>query len=182
MTQPIPLPFGLREIDVTPFTTSAATAYGTRVKLPYARQLQFAEAVESTSLRGDDEEIASRETAPAVEWSIESGGLPFEAMAVMYGGTVTETGVTPNRVKKWRKHKNDGRPYFRIRGRAISDSGGDVWGIIYKAKATDNMEGTFGDGEFFLSSGGGRGIASTVPADLGYVWDFVQNETPTALS
>lgn len=178
----IPLPFGLRAVKVTPYTDATATVLGTGVALPYGRTLSFAEAEEFEQLRGDDKLIATHGAGPNVEWELESGGVSFEAGAVMYGGVVSTTGVTPNQIKKWRKKVTDQRPYFKIEGQVISDSGGDVHAVIYRAKATGNLTGEFADGQFFLTGASGIGLPSLVVADLDYVWDFVQNETATAIA
>lgn len=177
----IPLPFGLREIKLTPYTDATATTLGSAVKLPNARTLSFAEAEDFEELRGDDRLVASHGSGPNVEWELEGGGISFEAGAVMYGGTVSTSGVSPNQIKKWRKKVTDQRPQFKIEGQSISDSGGDVHCVIYRAKATDNLTGEFGDGQFFLTGASGIGMPSLVVADLDYVWDFVQNETTTAI-
>src|SRR5688572_15395389 len=98
MTMPTPTPYGLREVDVTPFTDATSTTLGTRVKLPVARTLSFTENEEYTALEGDDKVQAQHGSGPSVDWSLEAGGYSFEAVRVMYGGTIEETGVTPNRV------------------------------------------------------------------------------------
>lgn len=178
----IPLPYGLREIILTPYTTDAATALAsTGIKLPNARTLSFAETEEFEELRGDDKLVASHGSGAQVEWELEGGGVSFEAVAAMYGGTVTETGVAPAQVKTLKKKVTQGRPYFKIQGRAISDSGGDFHIVIWKAKATDNLEGELGDGQFFLTGASGVGMPATLPAELDTVWDFVQNETATPI-
>ena len=182
MTQPVALPYGMRDIKVRGFTDATYTAYTAFVDLPNIRSLAWNEVAESNTLRGDDEEIASHESAPAVEWEMESGGLPFEAIKVMYGGTIAETGVAPNRVKTYYKTTQDQRPYFYIEGQSISDSGGDVHPVIYRAKATGDLSGTFADQEFFMTGASGRGIGSKVVATVNRVWAFVQNETVTAVA
>lgn len=177
----IPLPFGLRDVKLTPYTDNTATVLsGASVDLPNARTLSFAEAEAFEELRGDDRLVASHGSGPQVEWSLEGGGVSFEAVKTMYGGTITETGVTPNQVKTLRKLVTDVRPYFRIEGQVISDSGGDLHAVIYRAKATDNLSGEFADGSFFLTGASGVGMSSLVPATLDRVWDFVQNETAVA--
>lgn len=189
MTQPTALPFGLREVKVAMYTDAAATTLGAWVKFPNSRTLSFAEAEEFEDLRGDDALIASHGAGPQVEWELEGGGAPFEAVAVMYGGEVLETGSAPNRVKTLRKYGAGGgtqwyhsqRPYFKIMGRSISDSGGDMWCVIYRAKATDNLEGEMADSAFFLTGASGTGFPSNEVATLKRVWDWVQNETETAL-
>lgn len=182
MTMPIALPFGLRDIKLTPFTDQSATTLGTPVDLPNARTLSFAEVEEFEDLRGDDRLVASHGSGPNVEWELEGGGISFEAGAVMYGGLVTTTGTGSTAKKSWVKKVTDQRPYFKLEGQSISDSGGDVHCIIYRAKATDNLEGEFGDGQFFLTGASGMGYSSLVTANLDKVWEFVQNASETAIS
>lgn len=178
----IPLPYGLREIKLTPYTDdSATTLAGTSIKLPNARTLSFAETEDFEDLRGDDKLVASHGSGPQVEWELEGGGVSFEAVAAMYGGTVTETGVAPAQIKTLSKKATQSRPYFKVEGRAISDSGGDFHIVIYKCKATDNLEGELGDGQFFLTGASGIGMPSTMTASLDSLWDFVQNETATPI-
>jgi hypothetical protein len=182
MAQGTPLPYGLRDIKITSFTTLAATAYAaSSIDFPNARTLVFTEVEEFNDLRGDDRLVTSHGSGPNIEWELEGGGLSFEIVRAMYGGAILETGVTPNQVKRLRKLVSDVRPPFKLEGQIISDSGGDVHAILYRCKATDNLSGTFGDGEFFLTSASGKGYASTVPADLDTVWDLVQNETAVAI-
>lgn len=186
MTMPTSLPFGLREIKLIPYTDAAATILGTAVKLPNSRTLSFAEAEEFEDLRGDDELVASHGSGPNVEWELEGGGVSFEAVAVMYGGVVSTTGVTPNQVKTITKYsgttyQQSQRPYFRIMGRSISDSGGDFWCLIYRCKATDNLEGEMADGQFFLTGASGLGYSSKEATTLKRVWQWVQNEQETPL-
>jgi len=182
----IPLPFGLREVKVIPYTDAAATTLGSPVKLPNSRTLSFAETEEFEDLRGDDSLVASHGAGANVEWELEGGGVSFEAVAVMYGGVVATTGVTPNQVKTYSKYVSttyaqSQRPYFKTMGRAISDSGGDVWCVIYRCKATDNLEMELSDGAFLLTNASGLGYKSNEATSLNKAYDWVQNETETAL-
>ena len=52
------LPYGLRDIKVTPI--SAAGVIGTMVDLPNARTLSFEENEDFVQLRGDDKVVAER--------------------------------------------------------------------------------------------------------------------------
>lgn len=178
----IPLPYGLREVKVTPYTDATRTTLaGSSIKFPNMQTFTFSETEEFNELRGDDKLVAVHGSGASVEWELEGGGMSMEAMAAIYGGTVTTTGVTPNQIKTWDKLETDIRPYFKVRGRAISDSGGDVHTVIHACKATDDMEGEYADGEFWLSKAKGQGLGSLVVADLGKVYSFIQNETATAV-
>jgi hypothetical protein len=176
------LPFGLRDVKITPFTTGAATAYSaSSIDLPVARTFSFSDTEDFEDLVGDDTTAASHGSGPTVEWDLESGGLPFAAFQAMAGGTITDSGTTPAQKKVFSKLATDARPYFKVEGQAISDSGGDVHGIVYKAKATGSLEGEFGNGSFWLTSASGKGFPSTVTADVNKLYDFVNNETAVAI-
>ncbi len=175
------LPFGLREVKLTPLGADGKTP-GTAVKLPVARTLSFSETVDTEELRGDDQLQAEHDTAPVVEWELEAGGISLDAYAVFAGGAVTSSGVTPSIIKTYKKLTTDSRPYFKIEGRAISDSGGDVHALIYRAKTTDDIEGEFSEGSFFVTSLGGKGYASLETSKDNMLYDFIQNETATAIA
>lgn len=185
MTMPTPLPFGIRDIKLIPYTNLSAITLGVAmVDLPYGRTLSFSEAEDFEDLRGDDQLVTSHGSGPNVEWELESGGISLEAWAVLSGGTVTSTGVDPALVKTYRKKVTDQKPFFCIIGQSISDSGGDTHCIIYRAKVTDSLEGSFEDQSFFLTSCKGKGYGSNRLApvgELGTVYDFVQHNQITAI-
>lgn len=170
------LPYGLRDVKLTPLGTDGATP-GTPVDLPASQTLSFSETEDFEELRGDDTVQASHGSGPIVEWELESGGISLEAYQVMAGGSIVTTGVTPNIKKTYTKSTTDARPYFKIEGRAINDNGGDFHGIIYRAKADDSLEGELSDGSFWISSASGKGYGSLEAATLDRVYDFVHNES-----
>lgn len=181
---PIPdkaLPFGLRDVKLTPLGADGATP-GTKVDLPVSRTLSFSESEEFEELRGDDTVAASHGSGPIVEWSLESGGISLEAYATMAGGTVTTSGVSPNTIKTYRKMETDARPYLRIEGQSINDNGGDFHCVIYRAKADGSLEGEMGNGSFWLTSASGKGYGSVESGSAGRSYDFIHNETTTAIT
>lgn len=176
-----PLPFGLRDVKLSPISSS--NVVGTAIDLPVARTFSFAESEDYETLEGDDITVASVGSGPTVGWELESGGMPFEAYRAMAGGTITETGTTPAQSKVFSKLVTDARPYFQTEGQAISDSGGDVHGIVYRCKADGDLEGEFGNGAFFLLSASGTGFGDTVGASpTNKLYEFVQNETAIAIA
>lgn len=182
MAQPISLPYGIRAIKLTPYTDAAGTTLDTTsVALPYSRTLSFTESEDFEDLRGDDRLITSHGKGPQVDWELESGGLPFEAYRVMAGGTVASTGTGATEVKTFAKKVTDSRPFFKIEGQVISDSGGDVHCILHRCKATGDLSGEWSDGDFFLTSAEGTGFSSLLTASLDEVYRFVQNATVTAI-
>jgi hypothetical protein len=175
------LPYGLRDLELKQVTEGTGTL-GALVDLPAARTLTFNEVVESADLRGDDTIVATHESAPSIEWELEAGGISFAAWAILAGGTVTESGVTPNIVRTFAR-SNQARPYFYCEGQVISDNGGDVHAVLYRCKSTGNVGGEFTDNEFFLTSCSGKGVVvPTGYTNAGKLYDLIQNETATAIA
>lgn len=181
MSQPTALPYGIRDVKLTKYTDGLGSTLGaTSVDLPNMQTLSFSEAEEFSELRGDDALIAVRGQGATVDWELEAGGISPAAWSILTGGTVTLSGTTPNRTTTIRKKGTDARPYFRIDGQAISDSGGDVTCRIFRCKVNDTVEGEFADGEFFVTSASGRGLPLVQTND--WLYEFVQNETAVPLT
>ncbi len=175
----IPLPFGLRDVKLIPILADGTLDSANATDLPNARIFSFKETEEFEELKGDDRTVASHGAGPICEWELEAGGISFEAYQVMSGGTIDETGTTPAQKKSLVKKTTDSRPYFQVEGQAISDSGGDVHGIVYRCKADGDLEGGFENGTFLLTKASGKGYGDPEQEDK--LYEFVQNETATAI-
>lgn len=178
------LPYGLRDVKLIPYPDLAATTFGsTLIDLPVARTFSFNETEDFEDLRGDDQLQTSHGQGAQIEWELESGGLSFAAFSAIAGGQVIDSGISPNQVRRYRKKVTDQRPFFTLIGMSISDSGGDFQGIIYRARATDDLEHELGDGEFLTPGASGTGFPCKVSGMVGgvevldTVYDFVQRET-----
>lgn len=183
------LPYGLRDVKLVQYPDLQATTFGsTLVDLPNARTFSFNDTEEYDDLRGDDKLVTSHGQGSQTEWEIESGGISFAAHAILAGGVVVETGITPNQKKRFRKKTSDQRPFFTALGQSISDAGGDFHGIVYLCRSTGNVEGELADTEFLTPGVSGIGFPCRVSGlvagtdILDTVYDFVQNETITALT
>lgn len=178
---PTPLPYGLRDVKVTPYTDALGTILGNEsFDLPNSQTFSFSDAEEFQELRGDDKLVTTHGQGAQVEWSLESGGVSLAIWKIFTGGSLSESGVSPNRKTTLRKKGTDTRPYFRVEGQAISDSGGDMHAVVYRCRADNNIEGEFKDGEFFITKAGGKGLPLLDDTnDL--LYDFVQNEQKVAI-
>lgn len=160
MTTPVSdaLPYGVRDIKLTQYTDALGMVLSTTsVDLPYIQTLNFTEAEEFSELRGDDKMITTRGRGSTVSWDLESGGISAAAWAIFTGGAVIETGVTPNRIVQLQKKATQSRPWFRIDGKIISDSGGDVLVRLYRCRTNGDVGTNFADGEFTTTSVSGVG-------------------------
>lgn len=170
------LPYGLRDVKLYPM--DALGNLGNAVDLPASQTFSFSEAEESETLRGDDRIVAIRGNGPVVDWDLEAGGISLEAWEVLTGGTLTDSGVTPNQKKSLLKKITDSRPYFQVVGQSINDNDGDTHVTVFKCKVTDTLEGEWADGTFFISSCSGQGLGD-VNDDL-YLIEW--NETAIAIT
>lgn len=178
----VPLPYGLRDVKVTSYTTAAATTLSTpSIDFPNSRTLSFSEGEEFEELRGDDQVVTTRGRGASVEYDLEGGGISFESVKAMYGGTIVESGVTPAQVKTFKKNVADARPFFKAEGQSISDSGGDFHGVLWLCRSTGNLTGEMGDGQFWLTGGSGVTLPSRITASLGDLYHLVQNETASVI-
>lgn len=185
MTAPMPtaLPYGLRDIKMTNYSDAQGSILGTdTVDFPNARTLSFSEQEEFEELRGDDRVVTTRGRGSMLEWEIEAGGLSLDVWKKLGGGVIIDSGTTPSRKRTYRKTGRNTRPWNFIQGRIISDSGGDVHGMLYRCRLTDTLEGEFGDGQFFLTSAKGQALPLLEEGDGDDIlYDIVHNETATPL-
>jgi hypothetical protein len=176
------LPYGIRDTKITPYTTAALTTLGTGVDAPVARSLSFSEAEDFEELRGDDKVVALVGKGANVDWDMEHGGISLAAYKLMAGGTVVTSGVTPNTVTTFTKKVTDVRPYFKAEGQAINDNGGDFHTVLYRCRASDSLEGELADGAFWLTKASGQALPSLITGQEDVLYEFIINETATAIS
>lgn len=173
------LPFGMRDTKVTPYATP--TTLDTMVDQPNARTLSFSESEDYEELRGDDKIVAIRGLGASVEWEMEAGGISIPAYKGMNGGETATTGVSPDQVTTYTKKVTDQRPYFHGEGQAMSDSGGDFHVVLKRCRASSGLEGELSDGSFWLTGSSGMGLPSLRSGEEDVLYEFVLNETATAI-
>lgn len=168
------LPFGLRQVKLTPLDDAGNRVLSEAQFLPASRTFSFSETEDFEELQGDDRTIASHGAGPVVEWELEGGGISLAIWKILSGGTITTSGTTPNISKKFTKKTSDSRPYFEVEGRAISDNGGDLHGVVYRCKADGDLEAEMANGSFLLTSASGKGYGDLTTDQL---YDWIHNET-----
>lgn len=180
--QSTPLPYGLRQLMLTPYADAQGSILGNiSYPLPIAMTLGFSETEQFDELRGDDRLVAVHGRGPQVDWSLEAGGLNMTAWSIISGASVIEEGVSPWRQTALQKSWDNERPYFRIDGRVISDTGGNVVATIYRAKANGKLQANHKNGAFQTSQIDGIGLP-LLNDDANWLYQIVQNETDTVLS
>lgn len=173
------LPFGLRQVKLTPIDDAGTLVTADAEFLPASRTFSFSEVEDFENLDGDDVRIASHGSGPTVDWDLEGGGISLDVWKILAGGAITEAGTTPNVVRTYAKLGTNARPYFQVEGRAISDNGGDFGMVVYRCKADGDLEAELSNGSFLLTSASGTGFPRISDSKL---YDFIHKETAAALS
>ena len=163
-------PFGLNQVKLVKGVTVAT--------LDAARVLKFSPRMLSGELKGNDKIVSVASMAEALEWSLEEGGIPLDALALMTGWTATLSGTTPTQVNTMKMVTSTAFPYFKIYGKSLGENLDDVHVKIWKAKITGNIEGSFQYGEFYVTSISGIAVYDATNTAVA---DVVQNETAAAL-
>lgn len=176
---PYSLPFGLRQVKLTPLDAAGTLLSGSAQFLPASRTFSFGDAEDFETLEGDDVTIASHGSGPTVDWDLEGGGISLEVWKILSGGGIVAAGTSPTASKTYSKLTTDQRPYFQVEGRSISDSGGDFRTIVYRCKADGDLEFEMSNGSFALTKASGTGFGNLTDGKL---YDFIMNETAIAVN
>jgi len=161
-------PFGLREVRIT------NSAGSSQAILDASQTLSFAERVVTGELRGSDKLVSLVSFSDAVEWSLEEGGIPLNAYAIMTGRTLVSSGTSPGIQYTLSGKEQECFPYFKVYGQAIGEGcDEDIHCKMDKCKITGNIEGEFAQGEFYVTSCSGLAIADSG----GVIFEFVSHET-----
>lgn len=162
-------PFGLNQVKLVKGAT-VVTLRATQV-------MSFSPRLMGGELKGSDKIVSVASMAEALEWSLEEGGIPLDALALMTGWTATLSGTTPNQVNTLKMNAGTALPFFKIYGKSLGDNGDDAHVKIWRAKVTGNIEGQFQYGEFQVTKLTGIAVQDAVNG----LMDVVLNETAAAL-
>lgn len=176
---PYSLPFGLRQVKLTPIADDGTLTIANSILLPASRTFSFKEVESFSTLEGDDRTVASHGAGPTTTWDLEGGGISLDVWKILSGGTITASGTTPAAVRTYSKLVTQSRPYFQVEGRAISDSGGDFHMVCYRCKADGDLAAELSNGNFQLTKASGTGYGDLTSGKL---YDFLQNETAVPIT
>lgn len=160
--------FGLKQVVITD------SAGANPVTLPAGMVLRVQESYEDADFTAEGLRVAQRALLTGLEWDIEAGGISLDAWAKLTGRSKTTQSLpqgSGGTTYTLAATSAIAVPYVRVYGRSIADdAAGDLHVKIYRAKVT-GLEGTFREGEFWVSAC--RGVA--VYDSSGALWDFVQH-------
>lgn len=167
-------PFGL--VDVKLYAAGATP--GTAVQVPAGRVLEVTPTVNTVELTGYNGPVATDITLTGADVRLEHGGVNFDVLAKVTGGTVVTSGTTPNEVKRLPMGVAGlATPNIRAEGKALGSDAGDAWVDIKSIKFSPPA-GSFTEGAFYISNLTGRAVRDA----SGVLYELAQHETATTLA
>ena len=118
-------------------SSGAAVTMTTGYPLTGAKALALTDTMKSVDLRGDNTFLDTDTVLQGLEVEVDLAKISLDVMALMLGGTIVDSGVTPNRQSLWSLLTQPVFSYFRLEARCFSvdQPAGDLHLIFNKAKA-----------------------------------------------
>jgi len=167
---------------ITLDSAGVATAYGTGFVLTGARELQVTETFKEAYLRGDNQLLDYEAIRETVKAKLRHGKLVIDAVSIITGSTIADTGSTPNQKVTNTYAPTDSPSFFKIEAQCWSVDGtpGDYHVVLGKAKVAGSrvfglVEEAFQEYTFEM--------VAVPPVGTGSVWyQEVLNETAIAIA
>lgn len=164
----------------------ASPTYGAAVDIPGINHVEVDPNLIHAELKGDARIIAKKGRTDRINFKAAYGKIALDALAVLLGGTVSDSGTTPNQIARMRLKSPAPLPYFKVEFKIEDlDSGlGDLHVAVYKCQLTGGtLLGTSTD-NFGQPSFDAEGIAiqGTIGSDVGVMADWTLYESVTSLS
>jgi len=116
--------------------TAASTTYGTLIDVPGIKSVTVSGDINTVELRGDNTLLDANSTLTNLTVEFEYAKLSLDALAVMAGGTVTDTGATVAEIATYRRLGSDTFGYFKFEAKTPTAGTDDVTGdghiVLYK--------------------------------------------------
>lgn len=179
--------FGTEDAKITPLTAdpSGGTAtYGTAVDVPAIKSVEMSGAVNTVELRGDNTLLDSNTTLTGISATVNAGKLSLDVLKNAIGGTVTDSGTTPNQKSTYDLAATDSLGYFKVEARTPATGsdfiGGDVHFVLHKCIANGFPDMGLAEEDYRFTS---FGVAAVPLLATGRKWiSIVLNETTAAIT
>lgn len=179
--------FAVSDAKISKITADASggsTTYATSIDVPGIKSVTIGGDINSQDLRGDNTLLDYNAVLTGISLSFEYAKLQLDALGVMLGGSVTDSGTTPNQVATYSQLATQTFNYFKFEARTptagVDTITGDAHIVLYKCILTDFPELGFAEEGYKTYSVG----AKAMPAlGTGTKWmDIVLNETQAVIS
>ena len=132
--------YGTKDAKIALVTADPAggtTTYGTSIDVPGIKSVVLGGDIEVKELRGDHSLLDSDSSLTNITVTFNYAKLSLDAIAVMLGGAVADSGVTPDMITTWSLLGSSGLfNNFRFEAQIFSTdfAGGDAKFTLYKCK------------------------------------------------
>ena len=177
--------YGTKDAKIAKLLTDpsgGSATYGTSIDVPGIKSVVLGGDIEVKELRGDNVLLDTDSSLSNITVTFNYAKLQLDALAVMLGGAVADSGVTPNQIAKWSLLGTDTLfANFKFSAQVFSTDfpGGDAIIELYKCKISSFPEmGTEEEDYQLLSQD-----ATVVPRLADAKWlDISFRETTAALT
>lgn len=178
--------FAVEDAKISPLTADPAggtTTYGTALDMPGIKSVGMSFDIENKQLRGDNALMDENSILIGLGLSVEWAKLALDVQAALLGGTVTDSGTTPNMVATYKRLGTNRLSYFKFEAATPEDGvdtiGGDYHLVVYKCILSGFGSLGFAEEDYQPLSANFRG--SPRISDSGW-WDHVLNESAVAIA
>ena len=138
--------FGTKDAKIAKLTADPAggtATYGTSIDVPGIKSVVLGGDVEIKELRGDHSLLDSDSTLTNITVTFNYAKLNLDAIVVLLGGAVADSGITPDQIAKWSLLGTDGlfnNFKFTAQVFSVDTPGGDAMLELYKCKISSFPE------------------------------------------
>lgn len=108
--------------------SGGSPTYATSMDVPGIKEVTISGDIERKELRGDNGLLDVDVTISNVTAQVNHAKLHLDVLAIILGGTVTDSGTTPSQVAEWSLLNTSKPGYFRLE--AVSASADPVGGAV----------------------------------------------------
>lgn len=141
----------LHDAKIAQLTADVTTnpTYGSLVDLGGVIEMKLTGEIDYRELEGDNVILASNAFLKAVDIDVQQARITLDALAIIMGGSVTASGMTPNQKQTYTILGTDETNYFKIEGQSkgTDAAGGDVKDchvVLYKCRLSGAVDYTLG--------------------------------------
>lgn len=182
---PVTKLYAVEDCKISKITADPAggtTTYGTAIDVPGIKEVGIGGDISSVELRGDNTLLDSNSTFTKGTVSISHAKLSTAVLAVILGGTVTDSGTTPNQTSSYVRSNTESLNYFKIEAKTPAGGAdavtGDVHFILHKCILTSFPDIGLAEEDYKIVSF----EATAMPLISNGDWiEIVNNETAVAI-
>lgn len=178
--------FAVQDCKVSKLTADPAggsPTYATSIDVPGIKTMEIGGDVNTNELRGDNQQLDFGAVLGGVTVDVEHAKIHLDVLAILLGGTVTDSGTTPNQVATYSLPGGAAFSYFKLEGKTPTGGAdtptGDVHFILWRCILASFPSIGFAEEDYRTVSFS----AQAVPlVSSGKLLDAVANETAAVIA